>query len=100
MAGGWLICGICSLALMICTAYMLMFFILQRNVGLIILYAVLTTMNCTSAITDFVMKFDYSRGTVITSIVLATIMVIVTVPHAYLVGKQYIKYKNKIQIGD
>ena len=96
----WLICGICSLALMICTAYMLIFSMLQRSVGLIILYAVLTTINCTSAITDFVMKFDYSRGIVITNIVLAAFMVIVTAIHVYLVGKQYIEYKNKILIGD
>ena len=92
----WLICGICSLALMICTAYMLIFFILQRNVGLIILYTVLTTMNCVSGITDFIMKFDYSKGTVITSIVLAALMVIVTVVHVCLVGSQYIKYKFQI----
>lgn len=92
----WLICGICSLALMICTAYMLIFSMLQRSVGLIILYAVLTTINCTSAITDFVMKFDYSRGTVITNIVLAALMVIVTGVHVYLIGKQYIKYKSQI----
>lgn len=92
----WLICGICSLALMICTAYMLIIYILQRSVDLIILYAVLTTINCTSAIIDFVMKFDYSRGTVITSIVLAALMVIVTVVHVCLVGNQYIKYKFQI----